>query len=119
LKDLEHQLNKLKLEREANNIFGSEPDSGLLSNYLEKNESDTKYSNFKEDTELDKKRIQADKSTTENKTNHDDDEKPKKTNHELIQDKLDYLFSSQILNPLQKGFICKIENWDLKEKIGK
>lgn len=124
LKDLEKQLDRLRLEREANNIFGSVPDSNALDDYLKNEDSDK---------EIVKKNLekQQDKSTDNNaekenqqekKINIDNEKhdlKSTKSTQEIIQDKIDDLFNSEILNKYQKGFIDNLTDWDLKEKIGK
>jgi len=120
-------LDKLRLEREAHKIFGGAPDSNILDEYLKKNENENI---IKENLENKSEKIfdkngkgsykycSDNDSLRRSKEFEKNEGKSTKSAQEIIQDKIDNLFSTEILNKNQKSFIDSISDWDLKEKIG-
>jgi len=121
LKDLEKKLDQLRLEREANNIFGSIPDSNnIIDEYLKK--EDNLNQKLKKNLEIPNEKTSNNRlENLDHKSNLDAERlesKSTKSNQDFIQNKIDNLFNSEILKKYQKGFIDNIVDWDLKEKIG-
>lgn len=111
LTELEKQLDKLRMEREANNIFATNTQNNMFENIIENKHSELHEENKNVPVKNDEK------ANILNNDKVNDQEIENKT----IKNKVDMLFSaknSEVLSEHQLGILDKIKDLDLREKIG-